>query len=152
MRPHRKLLAGLFLLLATICCYQIAFSLGSSLAAFNDRSSDGQTIQSDILDPPENLLANPVSGNTTIPMSWDASPDASYIEGYRVYRRQGAGAWTEVFEGPGLTHGHDVGLLTIGLNYEFTVRAYFENWESVNSNLIECSTPDGVAYTCDNTP
>jgi len=106
--------------------------LGLALALFTDTASvPGNTFTTDILAPPTGLTA---TGGSSITLNWTATAD-TYASGYHVYRSATAGGpysriGPDVTPRTNTTYTDSPGAGT----YYYVVRAFYQNWESANSN------------------
>ena len=121
------------LVLALTCAAAAAVSMGAS-ALFSDSHGVGATVfTTDTLDPPTSPIS---SGTTTTILDWTATPD-TYAAGHRVLRGTVDG-------GPYSQVGADVTPRTTTTfsespaagTYYYVLRAYYQNWESVNSAQV----------------
>jgi hypothetical protein len=92
------------------------------------------SISTDVLAAPTGLLG---SGGLSISLNWTPTAD-TYAAGYRIYRST-TPAGVQTLAGSVLGQGSVSFLDSLPLGtYYYTVRAYFQNWESANSNQIMC--------------
>ena len=82
--------------------------------------------------PPRNLSASEIKNNQ-VTLSWSASADAEFIEGYRIYQNNVAVATTP-------QTGKVISGLACDTTYNFKVRAYVGDQESIPSNTILAQT------------
>ncbi len=133
MRRNLTRLAGLLAGFAVA-----ALLVGAALAVFTDTLSLGaNAFSSDTLDPPSALGA---TGGASIDLTWTATPD-TYAAGHRVYRAAVSG-------GPYAQIAELTPRTTVTYNdapaagtYYYVVRAYYQSWESANSNESAATTP-----------
>jgi hypothetical protein len=106
-------------------------------AIFNDdTSTSNNDLATDLLDPALNLVA---TGGVTIRLDWTATPD-TYAAGYRVYRKDGGGPFTQIATitpRTTTTLTNSTGL-NLTLTYQYYVVAYYENWTSTQTNTVTC--------------
>jgi hypothetical protein len=104
------------------------------------RSSDTASVGSnafalDSLDAPTNLTA---TGGTTVTLNWTATPDA-YATGHRIFRSTSSGGgYSQVGQVTPRTTTVFVDSPAAGAYY-YVARAYYQNWESANSNEVTAS-------------
>ena len=116
-------------------------------AAFGDPvTSTANLFATDTLDPPTALSAT-VAG-TTVNLAWTATPD-SYATGHRVLRGTvSGGPYTQIAQVTPRTTTTYADSPGVGTFY-YVVRAYFQNWESVNSSqasaTVSTTTNTGFA-------
>lgn len=117
-----------------------ALTAGVALARFTDTLSvPANTFATDTLDPPTGPTA---SGGTSIVLTWTATTD-TYASGHRVLRGTTAGGpYTQIAEVTPRTTTTYTDNPAAG-TYFYVVRAFYQNWESVNSN--EASATIGSA-------
>ena len=106
-----------------------AVGRGGVSALFTDQASvGGNSMSTDTLDPPTGLSA---SGSVTL--NWTATPD-TYASGHRVLRSTTSGGpYSQIAEITPRTTTTYVDSVCAG-TYYYVARAYFQNWESANSN------------------
>lgn len=108
-------------------------SHGLFIDTFSNTSNDFAT---DTLDSPTGLTA---TGGASISLSWTATAD-TYASGHRVFRSATSGGpysqIAEVTPQTTTTYVDDPG----GGTYFYVVRAFYQNWESANSNEASAST------------
>src|SRR4051794_13510707 len=98
------------------------------------RTLGSNSISTDVLGAPSGLLG---TGGLSITLNWTQTGDA-YAAGYHIYRSTTpAGVQTLAGTVLGRSSTSFLDSLPLG-TYYYTVRAYFQNWESVNSNQIQC--------------
>ncbi len=96
----------------------------------NTASIPGNTFSTDTLNPPASLTA---TGGASITLNWTATSD-TYASGHRVFRSTTAGGpYTQIVQLTPRTTTTYVDSPAAG-TYYYVVRAYYQNWESVNSN------------------
>jgi hypothetical protein len=118
------LLAGLALVLAAALQQG---GLGLSTDAFSNGSN---AFTADTLNAPTGLTA---IGGSSISLSWTATSD-TYASGYHVLRSTtSGGSYTQIAQVTPRTTTTYVDSPGAG-GYYYVVRAYYQNWESVNSN------------------
>ncbi len=118
------LLAGLALVLAAALQQG---ALGLSTDAFSNGSN---AFTADTLNPATSLSA---TGGSSISLSWTATSD-TYASGYHVLRSTtSGGSYTQVAQVTPRTTTTYVDSPGAG-GYYYVVRAYYQNWESVDSN------------------
>ena len=130
-------MAPRLLFVALLAMWVLATQLpsGSTGATFTrTRTLGGNSISTDVLGAPTGLLG---AGGLSITLNWTPTGDA-YAAGYRIYRSTTPGG-VQALAGTVLGHGSTSFIDSLPLGtYYYTVRAYFQNWESVNSNQIQC--------------
>jgi len=82
--------------------------------------------------PPSSLSASNITSNQ-VTLSWNDSIDAEFIEGYRIYQNNTAVATTPEIE---ITLSD----LSCNTDYNFKVRAYSGDQESIPSNTVTITT------------
>jgi hypothetical protein len=116
-------------------------SIGVALALLTSSPAVGSNdFNADTLDPPTGLTA---TGGASITLNWTATPD-TYAGGHRVLRGTTTGGpYTQIAEVTPRT--------TVTYNdapaagtYYYVVRAYYQSWESANSNEAS-ATKTGAA-------
>jgi hypothetical protein len=114
-----------------------------SLARFTDTAGlGGNALTTDTLDPPTGLNA---SGGSSITLDWTATAD-TYASGHRVYRGTDAGGpFNFVAEVTPRTTTTYIDSPPAGTHY-YTVRAFYQNWESGNSNVVSAQASSGTGY------
>jgi hypothetical protein len=118
------LLAGLALVLAAALQQG---GLGLSTDAFSNGSN---AFTADTLNAPTGLTA---TGGSSISLSWTATSD-TYASGYHVLRSTtSGGSYTQIAQVTPRTTTTYVDSPGAG-GYYYVVRAYYQNWESVDSN------------------
>ena len=109
-----------------------------ALAIFTESPSvGGNAFSSDTLNAPTGLGA---TGGATVALSWTATTD-TYAAGHRVYRgTASAGPYSPIADVTPRT--------TVTYNdtpaagtYYYVVRAYYQSWESANSNEVSATVP-----------
>lgn len=129
---------------ATLCTLLLGAALSAGAVAttcgltlfVDEAAPGGNAFDTDTLDPPSGLTA---TGGATVSLHWTATPD-TYASGYRVYRGDATG-------GPYIL----VGEVTPRTNtsytdappqgtYFYVVRAFYQSWESANSNEATATT------------
>jgi hypothetical protein len=128
--PWRLTTPALLLVLWAVMVFT-AVSLRVSLAVFTSSASNiGSALATDTLAPPTGLTA---SGGASIDLTWTATT-TTYASGYHILRGTAAGGpYTEIAQ---LTPRTAVSLHDNPApgTYYYVVRAYLQNWESVDSN------------------
>jgi hypothetical protein len=108
-----------------------AVSLRVSLAVFTSSASNASNVlATDKLAPPTGLTA---TGGTSIDLSWTATL-TTYATGYHILRGTATGGpYTEIAQ---VTPRTTVSFTDnpVAGTYYYVVRAYLQNWESVDSN------------------
>ena len=116
------LLSVMLLAVPTAAVVQALMSDSATLA--------NNTISTATLSAPSGLTA---SGLEVISLSWGQSADV-YASGYRVFRSSTSGGpYTQIAEVTPQTTVSYMDAPGLGTFY-YVVRAFYENWESVNSN------------------
>ncbi len=102
----------------------------------NPTSNDANSFTSDILAPPTGLTA---ACGTTITLDWTATVD-TYTTGHRVFRATTPGGpYSQIAQiTPRTTVTYDD--TPAAGTYYYVVRAYYQSWESVDSNEVEGAT------------
>ena len=99
----------------------------------------GNTVTYDVLDPATSLGA---AGGPSASLSWTATPD-TYASGHRVLRGTvSGGPYTQVAEITPRTTTTYVDSPVAG-TYYYVARAYFQSWESLNSNEASATVSAG---------
>ena len=114
-----------------------AFLAGTvAYARFIDMAPvDSNTFALDVLNAPTSVTA---TGGTTITLNWTATPD-TYATGYRIFRSTTSGGpYSQVGQVTPRTTTTFVDSPPVGANF-YVVRAYYQNWESNNSNEVVAS-------------
>jgi len=111
-------------------------AISGVLAFFSDAASvGGNAFNADTLDPASGLSA---TGGTTVSLSWTATAD-TYATGHRVFRAGTTGGpYSQVGEVTPRTTTTFLDSPAAGA-YFYVVRAYYQNWESANSNEASAS-------------
>ena len=121
----------LLMILAAVVLTAAIFFSETALAMFTTGigvGSNGTTF--DVLDPPTALGA---TGGPTASLTWTATPD-TYASGHRVLRGTASGGpYTQIAQITPRTTTTFIDSPSAG-TYYYVARAYFQNWESVNSN------------------
>ena len=109
----------------------VGLSTGLALAFFTDTFANGaNTFTADTLDPPAGLAA---SGGASITLNWTATVD-TYASGHRVLRGTATGGpYTQIAEVTPRTTTTYTDNPASG-TYYYVLRAFYQNWESGNSN------------------
>jgi hypothetical protein len=111
-------------------------AISGVLAFFSDAASvGGNAFNADTLDPASGLSA---TGGTTVSLSWTATAD-TYASGHRIYSSSTSGGpYSQVGQVTPRTTTTFVDSPVAGA-YFYVVRAYYQNWESANSNEASAS-------------
>jgi hypothetical protein len=111
-------------------------AVSGALAFFTGTASVGSnTFNADTLDPASGLSA---TGGTTVSLSWTATADI-YASGHRIYSSSTSGGpYSQVGQVTPRTTTTFVDSPAAGA-YFYVVRAYYQNWESANSNEASAS-------------
>lgn len=120
-----------------------AFLAGPAAALLTSaRAVDTNTFTADTLDTPTGLTATAGAMAGTIDLGWTATAD-TYASGHRVLRAGvPGGPYTQVAEvTPRTTVAYQDSGLTPGNTYYYVVRAYYQYWESANSNEAAAQAP-----------
>ena len=118
------LFAGLVLVLAAALQRG---ALGLSTDTFGNGSN---AFDADTLNPAASLNA---TGGASISLSWTATSD-TYASGYHVLRSTTSGSgYAQIAQVTPRTTTTYIDSPSVG-TYYYVVRAYYQNWESVNSN------------------
>ncbi len=127
----RSLPILIFLGLVSLAVLLAAAVTQSSLSLFTDIFNNGSNaFSSDTLDPPTGLGA---TGGASISLNWTATPD-TYASGHRVFRSSTSGSgYTQIAQVTPRTTTTYVDSPGAG-TYYYVLRAYYQNWESVDSN------------------
>ncbi|HEX9823253.1 MAG TPA: fibronectin type III domain-containing protein, partial [Actinomycetota bacterium] len=138
MTSRRKLALTAFV--ATLVASLV--SVGTS-ASFNGQGRNPTgVVSTDALDAPTGLIA---SGGSTASLSWTATPD-TYASGYRIFRGTASGGpYTQIDQVTPRTNTTFVDSPGNG-TYYYVVRAFYQSWESVNSNQASATVAVGIAY------
>jgi hypothetical protein len=130
------------LALATIAVLALG---GSSIAmpgnaSFVDQAQDsGNTLATDTLSPPTGLSA---TGGASVALTWTATTD-TYASGHRIFRASSSGGpYSEIAHVTPRTTTTYVDSPGSGTFY-YVARAYFQNWESVNSSQVSATVIAG---------
>jgi hypothetical protein len=109
-----------------------------ALAIFTEAPSvGGNAFSSDSLNAPTALGA---TGGASIDLSWTATTD-TYATGHRVYRGTASGGpYSQIAEITPRTTVTYNDVPAAG-TYYYVVRAYYQSWESVNSNEASATVP-----------
>ena len=109
----------------------------------NPTSNDANSFTAEILAPPTGLTA---ACGTTITLDWTATVD-TYATGHRVFRATTPGGpYSQIAQiTPRTTVTYDDSP-TAG-TYYYVLRAYYQSWESVDSNEVEGTTSCTVDAT-----
>jgi hypothetical protein len=120
----------LLILAAVVITAAILFS-ETALAMFTTSAGVGSNNTTfDVLDPAPTLGA---AGGSTATLTWTITPD-TYASGHRVFRGTASGGpYTQIAEVTPRATTMYVDSPASG-TYYYVVRAFFQNWESVNSN------------------
>ena len=90
-------------------------------------------LQREVPLPPSNLNASNIT-SYQVTLSWEKASDAKYIDGYRIYQNNVAVVTTTDIE--------KTLSLTCGTDYNFKVRAYAEDQESIPSNTVNITSSE----------
>ncbi len=126
-----KLLGAPALLFALVAFLVLAACAGVALALFTDTPSvPSNAFTSDTLDSPAALSA---ACGSSIALNWTATPD-TYAAGYRVLRGTvSGGPYTQIAQVTPRTTTTYIDTPGAG-TYYYVARAFYQNWESANSN------------------
>ena len=120
-----------------------AITIAVALALFTDTFSVGSNaFTTDNLDPPTSLTA---TGGTSVDLSWTATVD-TYASGHRVLRGTASGGpYTQIAEVTPRTTTTYTDNPADG-TYYYVVRAFYQNWESANSNEASATVAPTVSF------
>ena len=129
--------------LATIAIAALALGSAFASATFGDpATSTSNVFSADVLNAPTALSAT-VAG-TTVNLSWTGTSN-TYASGHRVLRGTvSGGPYTQIAQitpRTTTTYADSTG----GGTFYYVVRAYFQNWESANSNQASAIPVDNLA-------
>ncbi len=130
-------LAALGLLIMATALSVYAIFTGSTSVTPNDFASD-------TLNPPTGLAA---TGGASVSLSWTATAD-TYASGHRVLRGAATGGpYTQIAEVTPRTTTTYIDSPAAG-TYYYVARAFFQSWESVNSNEVSAvvGTPASTGF------
>jgi len=90
----------------------------------------------DVLEPPENLVANVTQGYTIL-LSWEA-PSGGGVTNYKVYRRTSSSdAFAQIHQTPySTTLTYEDTNVVVGTTYQYAVTAVYPEGESEQSNIV----------------
>ncbi len=132
-------------LAAVVLAVATTFGLGApsdSQATFvASQPNDLNAFTTATLQPPTALAASPGPAADEITLNWTASA-SPFGDGYRVYRSTTQGccyALVNSVLGRLTTTYLDSGLAAV-TTYYYALRAYFQNWESIDSNEASATT------------
>ena len=119
----------------------IALSIRVAQALFTRTASNGgNTFTTDTLTPPTNLTATVSCSSGAITVNWTATTK-TYASGHRVLRGTSSGGpYSQIAQVTPRTTTTYIDNPAAG-TYYYVVRAYYQNWESVNSNEASATTP-----------
>jgi len=125
-------------LLALVVLTGLYLAAGVAFAVFSDTAPVGSnTFNVDTLSPPTSLTAG---GGASITLDWTATAD-TYASGHRVFRSATPGGpYTQIAEVTPRTTATHIDNPAAG-TYYYVVRAFYQNWESVDSNEASATTP-----------
>lgn len=125
--------AALAMLVMGMALSAAAAASTCGLTLFADQESvGGNTFETDTLEAPSGLTA---TEGAVIDLQWTATPDA-YASGYRIYRSDASGGpYTLVAEVTPRTATSYTDTPPAG-TYFYVVRAFYEDWESVDSEEV----------------
>ena len=132
----KRLPASPLLLALAVGLVLAAISATGALALFTEGGSVGSnSFNADTLDPASGTSA---TGGTTVSLGWTATAD-TYASGHRVLRASTTGGpYSQVGEVTPRTTTTFVDSPAAGA-YFYVVRAYYQNWQSANSNEASAS-------------
>ena len=141
-----RLRGGRTLLVAVPAAAALALFVGAALALFTDPASvPGNAFTSDTLDPASGLSA---TGGTSVDLSWTATAD-TYASGHRVLRGTASGGpYSQIAEVTPRTTTTYTDTPADG-TYYYVVRAFYQSWESINSNEASATVsapPAGISF------
>ena len=112
--------------------------VSTALAIFTESPSvGGNAFSSDTLNVPSGLGA---TGGASIDLSWTATVD-TYATGHRVYRATASGGpYNQIAQITPRTTATYNDAPAVG-TYYYVVRAYYQSWESANSNEASATVP-----------
>jgi|SRR3990172_3258560 len=127
---------SLLLLVAAAAVFLAA--AGVAFARFSDTGPvGGNTFIADTLGPPTGLAAG---GGASITLNWTATSD-TYASGHRVFRGTASGGpYAQIAEVTPRTTTDYVDNPAAG-TYYYVVRAFYQNWESADSNEASATSP-----------
>ncbi len=110
--------------------------VGVSLGLFADTAqTQNGAFTTDTLNAPTGLTA---AGGVSVNLTWTATSD-TYASGHRVFRgTSSSGPYSQIAQltpRTTTTYSDDPGSGT----FYYVVRAYYQNWESTNSNEVTCT-------------
>jgi hypothetical protein len=126
----------------------LGLGLGAAASVTLGLFTDTAQIQNSVLDSDTLNAASGLSatGGATVSLNWTATAD-TYADGHRVLRGTATGGpysqIAEVTPRTTTTYNDDPGAGT----YYYVVRAFYQNWESVNSNEASATDTSGTANT-----
>ena len=131
--------------LATIAIAALALGSAFASATFGDpATSMSNVFSADVLNAPTALSAT-VAG-TTVNLSWTGTSD-TYASGHRVLRGTvSGGPYTQIAQitpRTTTTYANSTG----GGTFYYVVRAYFQNWESADSNQVSAIVTTNTGLT-----
>lgn len=129
--PSFAVRSGLLLGSAVLAGVILASAGAFSFALFTDTAQiQNSAFTTDTLNAPTGLTAG---GGASITLNWTATTD-TYASGHRVFRGTAAGGpYTAIADVTPRTTTTYIDNPTSG-TYYYVLRAFFQNWESVNSN------------------
>jgi len=138
----RRAFAAAFLIVAGAVACILLGAAAVSLGLFTDNAQiQNSAFDADTLNAPTSLSA---TGGATIALNWTATSD-TYASGHRVLRGTAAGGpysqIAEITPRTTVNYTDDPGAGT----YYYVVRAFHQNWESVNSNEASATDTSGAA-------
>ncbi|MDO8615545.1 MAG: hypothetical protein Q7T33_07370, partial [Dehalococcoidia bacterium] len=136
-------IAGLALLAFAAGLF-LSSPMDNSAAIFTKSTSVGSNVfNADTLNAPTGLAA---TGGGTIALSWTATADA-YASGHRVLRGTASGGpYTQIAEVTPRTTTTYTDSPVAG-TYYYVARAFYQNWESVNSNEASATvSAPGISF------
>lgn len=133
---------ALCLALAASALSVMALSQGGTALFTAAQSIGSNTFSADSLDAPAGLTATAGAGGGTIDLSWTATAD-TYASGHRVYRATTPGGpYDQAGElTPRTTATFQDSGLTGGTTYYYVVRAFYQAWQSADSNEASATAP-----------
>ncbi len=141
MRRHRWLRRSLPVAFAFLL---LAVPVQDALARFTASDSSTGSLTTDTLDPPTTLAA---VGGVSITLTWAVTPD-TYATGYHLYRATSAGGTYTLVST--ITPRTTTTVVDIPGNgpFWYRLRAYYQNWESVDSNTANATSGTTLFMPC----
>ncbi len=130
-------------LLGAIVVMALVAGLPTALGVFSSaRLVSANAFSSDTLSPPTNLVA---TGGCPIGLSWTATPK-TYASGHRLLRGTASGGpYAQIAQVTPRTQTTYSDAVKAG-TYYYVARAYFQNWESVNSGQSSATSTCAIGH------